>query len=98
MRWVHKHSKSAKTIVDFVNSMHPKLDGIQGGLSNGRDFHVWVREGDNGNKRYELKTTGGWTDSSPQDLETMLETGRITLLSFNMENPPCFWYFEEVTT
>ena len=94
--WVHKHSKSSGTIIDFVNSMKPNLDGIQGGLSHGRDFHVWVRQGDNNGKRFELKYTGGWTGSSPQDLETMLETGKIKLLSFNMESPPKFWYFEEV--
>ncbi len=95
-KWIHKHSQDWRVIIDFVNSLNPNLDGIQGGLSHGRDFHVWVRQGDNNTKRFELKYTGGWTGTTAQDIETMLESGKIKLLSFNMAKPPKFWYFEEI--
>lgn len=95
-KWIHKHSQSDKEILDFVNSLKPYLDGIQGSLSHGRDFHVWVRQGDNNKKRFELKPTAKWTKSSGTDIEVMLESENIRILSFNMEDSPRIWYFEEV--
>lgn len=93
--WTNTWSRNSAEIEDFVNSLEPHLDGIQGSLSFGRDFHVWVRVGDNSGKKYELKYTSGWGTGTAQQIETMLETGRVKIMSFNMENPPRIWYFEQ---
>ena len=90
-KWIHKHSRDEKVIIDFINSMHPELDGIQGELSHGKDFHVWVRQGGKNQKRFELKFTGQWTSSTSQNVETMLEAKTIKLLSFSMGSPPVLW-------
>ncbi len=94
--WIHKHPTNSQEIEDFVNSLEPRPNGIQGGLSHGTDFHVWVREGDSGGNKYELKTTAPWGSGMAQQIEVMLE-GKVRILSFNMSSPPSIWYFEETT-
>ena len=91
-KWSHFTSKSHDQIIEFVNKKKPKLDGIESGLSNGRDFHVWVREGDAHGKSYTLNHT----DANVEDIKFILESERTTLLGWNVESPPRMWYFEEV--
>ena len=97
MVWIHKHSQTPAVIEDFVNSLRPRIDGIQGSISFGTDIHVWVRQGDVGGSSYELKASAPWGPGSAQDLEALLAGGRVKILSFNMSSPANTWYFEEVS-
>ncbi|MCH6258912.1 hypothetical protein MLD52_20315 [Puniceicoccaceae bacterium K14] len=80
-KWIHKTSQSHLEIIDFINALHPKRDGIQGALS-GKDYHVWVREGDPGNQKYVLQYPA-WDTDSRQQLETLLENETVTILGFH---------------
>ena len=95
MSWAHFASTKSDEIENFVNSQHPELDGIQGSLSHGNTFHVWVRTGDNSRNTYRLTFTGPWGDGMSQQIEMMLETNRAKILSFNKQTPPHVWYFEQ---
>lgn len=95
-KWVHKTSQNSRDIQDFVNSLKPNLDGIQGSISGGNDFHVWVRTDDKSPNSYELKCTAPWSNQSPSDIEIMLGSKEVKLLSFNVSNPPQMWFFEKV--
>lgn len=65
-------------------------------LSHGKDFHVWVKEGDNFQSKWVLKHNGAWQgDHTATEFATMLNGGKIVPVGFNMSSPPNIWYFEQ---
>lgn len=93
----HVHSENdadwKNKIENWLNTVRPRLDGIHGGISNGRDIHMWVRkDGDGPPLTLEAIPANEVVDK----VERLIEDDQIATLGFNIGDPPYMWVVRRV--
>lgn len=100
--WRHFHVNSRDTpifriaIENFLNTENPYPHNIQGSISSGADFHLFIKPGDSStaHHRYRLDHLNG-SSIGPgwiNQLISRLNTEKITIIGFNEDEPPSLWY------
>jgi hypothetical protein len=100
MSYAYKHVNSEEDpagwkskIENWLNTVRPRLDGVSGGISNGRDVHMWVREDGDGPP---LTLEAIPADEVVDKIHQLLEQGKIATLGFNISDPPYMWVVRKV--
>ena len=93
--WHYLHTQRGEELVSFVNSHAPKLNGIRAILSNGRDYHAWVRHDGTRNK-YELVSPAWDKDGTPKTMLDIIENRQGVPIGFNEKNPNLLHYLRKL--
>ncbi|MCA9618831.1 MAG: hypothetical protein KC731_07415 [Myxococcales bacterium] len=94
--WVYQHFGTAGSwqpkVEAFINGRHPgHASDIVGGLSRGKDFHLWVRKSTT-TCEWELKHEVANVGLLNGRIRLGIAKGTIAPLGFNYQSPQHLWY------
>lgn len=83
-----------KTVALYLKDRKPKPEHVQGGLSGGKDFHLWIKTDDNHtNTNWEMgyqMAGGDWKDKVTAEITST--AWKTILLGFNNADTNAMWF------